>query len=136
MNNTEDNKPGSLGRFVRPVCEIQSENGAALLLDTVWPQNGKSPAYRQMKVTEIVRDLVNCPECFDLFLSAHTFRLRECLKKAHDLWKSSGEPDLGECPVRQDIDGRDYLMFAYFKLCEACWPKESISATAEKNGEK
>ena len=124
MNETNSEAPVSSTVLVRPVCGIQSENGAALLLDTVCSQIGQSPTARQMKVREIVLDLVACPKCFDLFLSAHIARLKECLKKAHDQWKSDGEPDLGECRVEQDIDGRDYLMFAYLKVAERYRPND------------
>ena len=109
--------------LVRP-RDIQSESGVGLLLDTLSLQSGQRPTARPMKVQEIVRDLVSCPKCFDLFLAAHISRLKECLKIAHDQWISAGEPDLGEYPVEQDIDGRDYLMFAYLKMTERLWPNE------------
>ena len=75
-----------------------------------------------MKVTEIVRDVVGCPKCFDLFLAAHIARLKECLKTVHDQWKSAGEPDLGECQVGQDMDNYDCLFLAYLRMADRDWP--------------
>lgn len=107
--------------------EIESENGVALLLDTVKPRNHPAPTARPMKVTEIVRDAVGCPKCFDLFLVAHIARLKKCLQIVHDHWKSSGEPDLGECLVEQNLDGHDYLLYSYLKMAKGFRPNSEVS---------
>lgn len=111
--------------LVRPVCDIKSENGVALLLDTVLAQNHQSPTARPMKVSEIVGDAVRCPKCLAMFLEVHTARLKECLQTVHDRWKSVGEPCLGEYPVEQMMDGKDYLMFAYLRMASVCCPNET-----------
>jgi hypothetical protein len=118
------NTPHWLRRLVRPTGGIQSENGVALLLDTVLAQNHQSPTAHPTKVSEIVRDAVRCPKCLEMFLEVHNARLKECLEIVHDQWKSAGEPDLGELPVEQMMKGRDYLFYSYIRMAESLRPNE------------
>jgi len=120
--------------LVRQACDMQSENGVALLLNTVLAQNHQSPTARPMKVSEIVRDVVGCPKCLEMFLEVHIARLKECLQIAYDQWKADGEPDLGEYPVEQVMGNRDYLMFAYLKMAE-CFRSNDGTERRQPEGE-